>query len=117
MPITIGEWFGYHLEDWSASAIEGRRKSWCSFIDGTCTKTFNDRSVSGVCSVFPGANARTPMAMCPNRLYEGSYTVLDDVARIAFGPGNTIIDPAQHRTVTHDGHYIVAIGHRCGKEL
>jgi len=117
MPLTISEWFGYHLGDWSDSAVEGRANSWCPFIDAKCTKTLNDGSLSGVCSVYPGVRARKPVVICPNRLYAGAYSVLGDVARIAFGPGKTIIHPDQHRIVNHDGNYVVAFGHRYGKEL
>jgi hypothetical protein len=112
MPLRIVEWFGHDLTDWSQLAIENRNRENCPFIGGICTKTFNDKSISGVCSVQQ-TNA-IPIVICPNRLYANDYSFLTDVATLAFGLNMRVIHPSQRQLVAHDGQNVVK---RFGKEL
>lgn len=115
MPLRIVEWFGHDVADGSLVAAADRTNQFCPFIGATCTKTFNDGTISGVCSVQQ-TNA-VPIVICPNRLYANGYSFLTDVAEMAFGPGMTVIHPSQRSVVAHNGKQVVAFGKRFGKEL
>ncbi len=118
MPFRIADWFGYDVDDWSASAVAVRAELHCPFIDRRCTKTFNDGSVSGVCSVYVGTDpTRPPVVTCPNRLYAGMYFVLQQVAETAFGPGYTIISPDDLRKAVKGTQYVLALGKNSGGEI
>ena len=116
MPIDIAEWFGYEVVSHSNAARTARQREHCPFIDGRCTKKFNDGSISGVCSVTTVAEP-SPVITCPNRLYSNDYMVLADVAEVAFGKGHSIIHPGEYRSVHHSGRYVVAFGHHYGREV
>lgn len=119
MPFNIHEWFGYGLNDRSPEANDARKAGYCRFIEGNCDKTFNDGSLSGVCSVLVGRDpdTRSPVAICPNRVYENSYAVLGQVADAAFGSGHRLIRPERFAHVDHDGKFVVALGKRRGGEI
>lgn len=116
MALKVVEWFGHDLQDWSKPAIAHRESETCPFLQAPCTKLFSDRSRSGACSVSIHGAAQ-PVVICPNRLYASKYTVLQDVATMAFGPNCTIIHPGEYEKVAHDGSFVVAFGKRFGKEL
>lgn len=115
MAIRIAEWFGHDIENWSQPALDDREAERCPFLNAPCTKTFNDGTRSGVCSMSPAAGR--PIVTCPNRLYAEDYTILKDVAAVAFGPDSTIIHPSIAKTILHDGNNVVAFGKRFGSEL
>lgn len=116
MPFDIVEWFGYPIDDRSRAARTARAQEHCTFINGRCTKKFNDGSISGVCAVMVGTEA-SPVIICPNRLYGNNYLILSDVAEVAFGTGHRIIHPSEYRNVEHSGRHVVAFGHHFGREI
>ena len=116
MPFDIAEWFGYPIDDRSEAAHTARVQEYCGFIDGGCTKKFNDRSVSGVCAVRI-ATLASPVMICPNRLYAQDYSILVDVAEIAFGADYRIVPANDYQNATNPGECVVAFGHRSGREL
>jgi len=90
MTLTIAEWFGYSPSDASSAASRFRAESLCPFLQKRCNKVFNDRTVSGVCSVLPGRASASPIPICPNRMYAGHFAVLNKVSEIAFGAGHQV---------------------------
>jgi hypothetical protein len=92
MALILRDWFGFDLDDESPVALRHRDRQPCPFIGGACTKSFNDGTLSGVCTVSTSTE-RAPVIICPNRLYAGNYAVLGDVTTIAFGPGHQVIHP------------------------
>lgn len=59
----------------------------------------------------------TPIICCPNRLYNGNYRTLLDIAESAFGVPANLIPGAQVARARHDGHFVAVFGKRWGKEL
>jgi len=120
MSLTIREWFGFPVEDASKRAKEHREKEFCPFINSRCTKTFNDGSASGVCSVSFGdskkGNEKT-IAICPNRLYAETHVILSEIAEIAFGTGMRVVNPKKLKTEKLDGLIVVPFGKGFGSEL
>lgn len=116
MGLRILDWFGFDLDDHSPAAQKHRNERLCPFIAGKCTKLFRDGTRSAVCTVSL-IRDQIAVPICPNRLYADDYVVLKDVAVIAFGKGHKVIPPDQHRQVHHDGRYVVAFGHKFGREL
>ncbi len=80
---TIWEFFGFHAEDASGARRDAVEKSLCPVTGEVCEKTFNDGTISGVCSIKPVTSP--PVICCPIRLYAEKYKVLKDVAFKAFG--------------------------------
>lgn len=80
--MSVHEWFGYRLDRLESSGDLVRQEE-CPFIEGPCTKTFNDGTVSGVCAIHQ--QKAGAVICCPNRLYGGNHKVLADVASDAFG--------------------------------
>lgn len=115
MPFNLAEWFGYSLSNHSADAQRNRQLEQCPFLEAPCTKRFNDGTRSGACSVT--TNVGRTLAICPNRLYSSNYSVLSDVARVAFGPNASVIHPDTLGGAAHDGQQVVAFGKRFGREL
>lgn len=115
MPLTLLEWFGHDLRNWSPESLSDRTDERCPYINAACTKSFNDGTKSGACSVI--LRGGTKIHICPNRLYAENYSILDEVARVAFGEGHVIIRPTQNREAVHDGTLVVAFGQRYGREL
>jgi len=108
--LRIIEFFGYSPVDKTPEAARIRREHFCPFINTPCTKLLHDGSAGGACSVKQALSG--PTICCPNRLYDGNYRILRDVAEIAFGkPANLIpgIDVAQAK---HDGRFVAVFGKR-----
>ncbi len=116
MALKVAEWFGYDLEDWSASARSDRKDERCPFTSSPCTKHFSDRTISGACSAQLQSIAE-PVVICPNRLYADNYAILGDVAALAFGKGITIVHPDEFKRQKQGANVVVAFGKRFGKEL
>ena len=89
MASNIIELFGYSPGDQSPEAKKARKSLECPFLKQTCTKTLNDGSISGVCTIKPMTSG--PVICCPARLYAGGYQILKDVAAQAFGGGIDLI--------------------------
>lgn len=116
MAITIIEFFGYGPTDPSEAATGARQSMACPFVEGQCTKRLGrDGIISGVCTVKPAKSG--PVIICPNRLYAGSYRILADIAREAFGKGMHLIPAQDLGHTVHDGREVVVFGKRWGKEL
>lgn len=118
MASNIIELFGYSPGDQSSEARKARQNLECPFLGHTCTKTLNDGSVSGVCTIKPMTTG--PVICCPVRLYAGSYQILKDVAAQAFGSGTELIngrDVEVYRARNPGKPYVVVFGKRWGKEL
>jgi hypothetical protein len=113
--LRIVEFFGYSPIDRSNEATEARRSRHCPFIDQPCTKLLRDGSASGACTVKQVQGGST--ICCPNRLYDGNYQTLRDVAEVAFGTPVNLIPGAQVARVSHDGRFVAVFGRRWGKEL
>jgi len=115
LALRIVEFFGYGPLDKSAEAARSRRERLCPFLDSGCTKQLRDGSASGACTVQQ-ANPR-PIICCPNRLYNGNYRTLQDIAESAFGKPASLIPGAEVAKARHDGHFVAVFGKRWGKEL
>jgi hypothetical protein len=83
MAATIWEIFGYRADDRSPKAKTALNTNTCPILNKTCIKRFNDKTVSGVCTLKPITSG--PVICCPIRLYADQYKVLADVAFKAFG--------------------------------
>jgi hypothetical protein len=116
LALNLVEIFGYAPTDGSADAQAARESLNCSFIRSECTKRFRDGTRSGVCTVKQTVDP-TPIICCPNRLYDGDYRILNDVAQEAFGDKVRLISGKQAADVDHDGRYVAVFGKRWGKEL
>lgn len=114
--MKIAEWFGHPVNVWSPTASADRTSERCPYLNSACTKTFNDGTRSGVCSVTL-KDAEPPIVICPNRLYAENYGVLAMAAELAFGAGHHLMHPDDMKKVNPDGRYVVAFGKRFGKEL
>lgn len=115
MTLRIAEWFGHSPLDTSPEAQDCRARKHCPFIDTPCTKTFSDKTISGVCSVHAGVNGLVPI--CPNRLYAENYAFLDRIAAIAFGGTPHVIKPGDLHTSEATKDRVVAFGKKFGSEL
>lgn len=113
----IWEFFGYRSDDNSDKAKEAAVKEYCSIIDDTCEKTFNDGVVSGACAIKPMTTG--PVICCPIRLYADNYKILRDVSLKAFGqkldlvPGSQAVDIA----IKENKKCVAVFGKRWSKEL
>lgn len=116
MALKILELFGYAPEDASEEAAGAREALRCPFLNSPCTKVFHDNTPSGVCTLRQIVNPE-PVICCPNRLYDGNYQFLSDVAGVAFGEGVRLISGREAAHVRHDGRYVAVFGKRWGKEL
>lgn len=118
MASNIIEFFGYSPVDTSAKAQAARKDLQCPFLGNTCTKTLNDGSVSGVCTIKPMTSG--PVICCPVRLYAGNYRILKDVAVQAFEGGIDLIigsDVGGYREKNPSKPCVIVFGKRWGKEL
>ncbi len=82
MATTIWEFFGYRADDTSTVATDAIANDMCPILNGTCEKSFNDGTVSGVCTLKPITSE--PVICCPIRLYGDEYKILQDVVERAF---------------------------------
>lgn len=92
-----------------------RRAHLCPFLNSECTKKLHDGSAGGACTVKQTQSG--PIICCPNRLYNGNYRTLRDVAEISFGTPVNLIPGVDVSRATHDGHFVAVFGKRWGKEL
>jgi Restriction endonuclease NotI len=118
MASNITELFGYSPSDQSPAAQKSRKTLECPFLGQTCTKTLNDGTISGVCTIKPMTSG--PVICCPVRLYANDYQILKDVAVQAFGDGIDLmpaIDMAGYRVKSPGMPAIAVFGKRWGKEL
>lgn len=118
MASNITELFGYSPADKSPAAQKARKSLECPFLRQTCTKTLNDGTISGVCTIKPMTSG--PVICCPVRLYANDYQILKDVAVQAFGGGidlMTASDAAAYRAKNPGRASIAVFGKRWGKEL
>jgi hypothetical protein len=116
LALRILELFGFAPQDLSEEAEETRKALRCPFLQCPCTKLFHDNTPSGVCTVQQIVNSE-PVVCCPNRLYDGDYRFLADVAKAAFGEGVKLLRGREVAQVSHDGRYVAVFGKRWGKEL
>lgn len=115
MSLRVSEWFGHLLSDTSPEAVRCRREGHCPFIGSACTKSFNDGSPSGVCSVQTSAGGVIPI--CPNRLYADEYKFLNRIAQVSFGTREPVIRPEKIFAYQEAEERVVAFGQRFGSEL
>jgi hypothetical protein len=118
MASNITELFGFSPADQSPEAKKARKSLECPFLRQTCTKTLNDGTISGVCTIKPIKSG--PVICCPIRLYANDYQVLKNVAVQAFGGGIDLVigsDVAGHRAKNPGKPCIAVFGKRWGKEL
>ena len=115
MALRIVEFFGYNPLDKSDEAARSRRGRLCPFLDSRCTKQLRDGSASGACTVRQ--TDPRPIICCPNRLYNGNYRTLQDIAEAAFGKPANLIPGAEVVKARHDGRPVAVFGKRWGKEL
>jgi hypothetical protein len=115
LALNLVEIFGYAPADPSAEARTARNSLNCPFIHSECTKRFSDGTRSGACTVKQTVDP-APIICCPNRLYDGDYRILNDVAQEAFGNGVRLISGKQVAQVEHV-RCVAVFGKRWGKEL
>jgi hypothetical protein len=115
LALRIVEFFGYSPLDKSDEAARLRDGRLCPFVESKCTKPLRDGSASGACTVRQ--SDPRPIICCPNRLYDGNYRILQDIAEAAFGTRANLIPGAQVAKARHDGHFVAVFGKRWGKEL
>jgi hypothetical protein len=113
----IVELFGFAPDDQSEQARHARESKTCPFINNTCQKTLNDRTISGVCTLKPVNSG--PVICCPYRLYSDEYMVLADVAKVAFGGDVELVSGQNARSheVAPGKTKVAVFGKRWGKEL
>lgn len=113
MSLNVWELFGYAPTDCSPAALSIRKRNACPFVNDICSKRFRSGLVSGACTVKPVTSAS--VICCPNRMYAGNYTILQEIASDAFSG-----QPRLCRTMNelhHDGLDVMVFGKRWGKEL
>lgn len=117
MASIIWEFFGYHSGDNSSNALKCAQESQCPIIESRCIKTFNDGTISGVCSLKPITSE--PVICCPVRLYADNYKLLRDIAQSAFNE-NMILVPGNEaliHTKTKNTPCVAVFGKGWGREL
>lgn len=115
MALDIAELYGYGPTDESAQAREARDSRHCPFLNRPCTKTFNDNTSNGVCTLIQ--KSAGPVICCPNRLYSDGYRVLLDIAVSAFGEGVRLVGPTNLDASGSGQRSVVVFGRWWGKEL
>ncbi len=118
MASRITELFGYDPKDQSTAARAARAKLECPFISAKCSKSLNDGTISGVCTISQINSG--PVICCPIRLYAEDYKILRDIADAAFGPGKELVpgNKIKQYIAKRTGKEFVAVfGKRWGKEL
>lgn len=82
MASHIFEFFGYRVSDKSEIAHKAVVAERCPILQDTCEKTFNDGTISGVCSIKPITSKA--VICCPIRLYAENYQILKAIGKQAF---------------------------------
>lgn len=113
MALRVFEFFGYDAGDYSAAAMEVRRKQECPFLKQECLKKYADGLHNGACSLKPSTSS--PVVCCPIRMYAENYKILSDVAESAFGSGIRLVRGVGD--AAGDGRDVVVFGKGWGKEL
>lgn len=108
----IVEFFGYKPLDPVGQSFAVQIK--CPFVDHTCIKPRH-----GACSLEQSTGA--PIIICPNRLYDNTHKVLDDVAKHAFGGHVAIVKADDIARLKADGsltgNEVAVFGKYWGREL
>lgn len=117
MASTIWEFFGYRADDKSDKAHQAAIRRTCPFIGTQCEKTFNDGTISGVCSIKPMTS--DSVICCPIRMYADGYKTLQDVSDKAFGLGHKLIPgrEAVNFSLRNNTPCVAVFGQRWGGEL
>lgn len=117
MASMIWEFFGYRAQDCSADAQRAAKKLTCPILNETCEKTFNDGTISGVCTIKPITTS--PVICCPIRLYAEDYKILHNVSKKAFGEGLELVPCRKAVAHAKAGRKpcIAVFGKRWGGEL
>lgn len=115
MALSIVELFGYAPTDSSDVARANREDLHCPFLSARCTKTLNDGTISGVCTVKLATSG--PILCCPIRLYANKYAILGDIAASCFGKGIELIPAQKAARTKHNGPIVAVFGKGWGKEL
>lgn len=118
----ITDYFGFPISDHSDAAVESARRSWCPFLDDTCTKHIQldgTKVVSGACAVQQVGASAPEVICCPHRLYADDYQMLRDVAKLAFRADYPLSSGRQALTMAAatGAPAIAVFGHRWGGEL
>ncbi|MFH1803695.1 MAG: NotI family restriction endonuclease [Pseudomonadota bacterium] len=117
MASVIWDFFGYRSTDQSEAALDAIKYETCPFIKEKCEKTFNDRTIAGVCSVKPMTSS--PVICCPIRLYAESYKILRDVSDFAFEPNLPLVPGRNALDYVRENNQasVAVFGQRWGGEL
>ena len=110
------EVFGYNPSDLTNEVRALWKLGGCPFINKTCIKINHDQSIIyGTCSV---TSPYGDIIICPNRLYDGNYSVLKKVSLDAYG--DTIPFMLYDQFLSKRGQVnecIVALGQNSGREV
>lgn len=108
----IVEFFGYKPLDPVGQSCAAQVK--CPFVESSCIKPRH-----GACSLEQATGG--PVIICPNRLYDNSHNVLDDIAKHAFGDNVAIAKAADiaflKATGALTGNEVAVFGKFWGSEL
>lgn len=113
----VWEFFGFRSNDGSSEAQKYVASETCPIIREKCEKSFNDGTVSGVCTLKPMTSS--PVICCPVRLYADDYQILKDVVYESFGENLELVpgkDAVAH-AVSNEKSCVAVFGHRWGGEL
>lgn len=118
----ITDYFGFPISDHSDAAVESAKRSWCPFLDDTCTKKMQldgPKIISGVCAIQQVGTSAPEVICCPHRLYADDYQMLRDVAKLAFRADYSLSSGRQALTMAEStgAPTIAVFGHRWGGEL
>lgn len=117
MASTIWEFFGRRAEGQNDLVASLAKEKICPFIDGPCTKTFSDRTISGVCAIKPSTSPA--VICCPKRLYYDNYKILRDISLLAFEDTFELVsgEEAANFAISQNTKCVAVFGHNWGKEL
>jgi len=112
MALQIVEFFGFEpLRPEARPFIADTR---CPFTELGCIKPNH-----GACSVRQTSG--DAIICCPNRMYEGKYAALSEIAAEVFGPGSELVSAVEARARSNSknltGNEVVAFGKGWGGEL
>lgn len=105
MATGLREWFGVDL----AGRDPLPTTTDCPFVGGVCTKMYRDGTPSGACSFQTQDFPFVPI--CPKRMYERDYFILQDTSALAFGAAlplflSSTLPPQGSRPL----EYVLALG-------
>jgi Restriction endonuclease NotI len=110
------EVFGYAPDDITEQSRSLWNLSACPFINKQCTKANHDSSIIyGTCSV---SSPYGDCIICPNRLYENSYSVLRKIAKETFEKNLKFLMYEEYIPLRQKvKNCVVALGQNSGKEV